>query len=242
MFLNQLEQDNQKELFLSLATLVMMASGSSTENIEEDADDDSLKEFNRIKASLSSQDVLLKHLFGNIQAAEAQMVKEYMQELNYKYWVYNRCAIGCTAYDLDSILANSFDDDFDDDDQVDLVNLLKVYSTQVMTENVTFEEKESDKNLPYLLRSGMRLYVLKHAASAIIKGNTEDFSTKERKIILTELIGAGFSSGHFEEEEKELVQFIGTELDLDDEYFDEITEAMEKVFIANRELTELINE
>lgn len=274
MFLNQLVEDSKKELFLSLATLVMMASDSSNRNVEEDAKDDTLKVFSKIKTSLSSQDVLLKRLFDNIQATEAQMLKEYMQELNHKYWVSDGCAIGCTTKNLENNVSNLTGDSvnihtaaiglpsalmlgtlgllqgkkvreeglFAEGDKVYLLNLLKVYSTQVMTETFTFEEKESDKNLPYLLRSGMRLYVLKNVASVIIKGNTEAFSTKERKIILTELIGAGFSSGHFEEEEKELVQFIGSELGLDEEYFDEITEAMEKVFIANRELTELVYE
>lgn len=283
MFLNQLEQDSKKELFLFLATLVMMASGSYSENLKEDTNDETMKEFNEIKDKLSSQDILLKHLFDNIQATEAQMLKGYMQELNHKYWVRYGCSVEYTtiknlkhddnqeqsvskAAILGGIagpvmalgiasgvmgmlgknrnLEDTIPVDIEDITitRIDLVDVLRNYSTQVMTESILFEEKESDKNLPYLLRSGIRLYVLKNAASVVIKGNPESLSIKERKIILTELIGAGFSSGHFEEEEKELVKFIGSELGLDNEYFDEITEVMEKVFHANRELTELVNE
>ncbi|NEN75011.1 hypothetical protein F9B74_01530 [Pelistega sp. NLN82] len=70
----------------------------------------------------------------------------------------------------------------------------------------------------------------------------EKLSEREKKIILTELIGAGFSSGHFDEEEKVLVKFIAAELGLDEESFEELTEAMEKFFIANKELSDLVFE
>ena len=69
-----------------------------------------------------------------------------------------------------------------------------------------------------------------------------DLSVREKKIVLFELIGAGFSSGAFEQAEKDLLKVICTALHVDEEYIDEFTDVMGKIFTANKEAAELINE
>lgn len=67
-------------------------------------------------------------------------------------------------------------------------------------------------------------------------------SEREKKIILCELIGAAYSSGAFEAEEKQLLESICQTLDIDSEYIEEFDDVVAKLFKANQELAELINE
>ena len=63
-------------------------------------------------------------------------------------------------------------------------------------------------------------------------------SEREKKIILCELIGAAYSSGA----EKQLLESICQTLDIDSEYIEEFDDVVAKLFKANQELAELINE
>lgn len=67
-------------------------------------------------------------------------------------------------------------------------------------------------------------------------------SEKEKKIFICELIGAAYSSGAFEEEEKQLIETICKALGAESEYIEEFDDAMAKLFKANKELADLINE
>lgn len=67
-------------------------------------------------------------------------------------------------------------------------------------------------------------------------------SEKEKKIFICELIGAAYSSGAFEEEEKQLIESICKALGAESEYIEEFDGAMAKLFKANKELADLINE
>ncbi|NEN75012.1 hypothetical protein F9B74_01535 [Pelistega sp. NLN82] len=156
MFLNQLDTDPKKNLFLSLATLVMMVSGSSTHH---EGGSTSIEELEKIKESFSPQDTVLKQLFNNIQEKEGYMLKEYMQELNHHSWLREKAWI-------EGDYMEAFTDS--EDNHIGLIHLLKEAITKAMTEHITFEETESDKNLPYMLRSGVRLHILKNVASTII--------------------------------------------------------------------------
>lgn len=67
-------------------------------------------------------------------------------------------------------------------------------------------------------------------------------SEREKKIILCELIGAAYSSGAFETEEKQLINTICQVCSFDSEYIEEFDTVMSTLFKANKELAELINE
>ena len=67
-------------------------------------------------------------------------------------------------------------------------------------------------------------------------------SEREQKIILCELIGAAYSSGAFEIEEKQLINTICQVCSFDSEYIEEFDTIMSTLFKVNKELAELINE
>lgn len=67
-------------------------------------------------------------------------------------------------------------------------------------------------------------------------------SEREKKIILCELIGAAYSSGAFETEEKQLINTICRVCSFDSEYIEEFDTVMSTLFKVNKELAELINE
>ena len=67
-------------------------------------------------------------------------------------------------------------------------------------------------------------------------------SEREKKIILCELIGAAYSSGAFETEEKQLINTICQVCSFDSEYIEEFDTVMLTLFKVNKELAELINE
>ncbi len=68
------------------------------------------------------------------------------------------------------------------------------------------------------------------------------FESKEKKIILFELIGAGYSSGHFGDEERSLLLYICELLRIESEYIEEFLEVSERLFTINKDLAILINE
>lgn len=225
MFVEQLTQEDKKSFFLSLAVLVMMVSGE-VENLGGTLTESNLQDIEEIKNKLSFQDVFLKQLLNNIQQEELYMLKAYMRKLDLQDWLEPyRGRNGRTHL---RIMRDSKDS---------LIEILQKYSFNAMSETTA-----SDRNSPYKLQSDIGLYILKNVSSDIIQQKNIELSRKESKMILTELISIGFNRGSFDDEEKALVRFIGRELGLDDESFDEIAEIIEKIFFANRELTELINE
>ncbi|WP_416192416.1 hypothetical protein [Neisseria sp. CCUG12390] len=67
-------------------------------------------------------------------------------------------------------------------------------------------------------------------------------SEREKKIFICELVGAGYSSGNFEAEEEQLIETVCTVLSIDHEYIEEFADVMQKLFKANKELADLVNE
>ncbi|QEY24611.1 hypothetical protein D0T90_09150 [Neisseria animalis] len=70
----------------------------------------------------------------------------------------------------------------------------------------------------------------------------DDLTERDKKIIVFELIGAGFSSGAFEDSERKLLEHICQLLKVDSEYIEEFTEVMGRLAAVNKEVADLINE
>ena len=89
--------------------------------------------------------------------------------------------------------------------------------------------------------------ILERAADILIKTKSDfdhmsPYTEREKKIMLFELIGSGFASGHFEDQEKSLLTKICVLMDIEKEYIDEFTDVTTRLFVVNKELAELINE
>ena len=91
----------------------------------------------------------------------------------------------------------------------------------------------------------MKQEILKRTVKELVavkQETIERFESKEKKIILFELIGAGYSSGHFGDDEKSLLIYICELLKIENEYIEEFFEVSERLFAINKDLTILINE
>ena len=100
--------------------------------------------------------------------------------------------------------------------------------------------RASMASLPQIIQE-----ILKKSVKTIFEHKKEmglTLSVREQKIILCELIGAAYSSGAFEAEEKQLINTICQVCSFDSEYIEEFNTIMSTLFKINKDLAELINE
>ena len=254
MFLNQLSTPLQKALLLELVMLVMMAS-------HDDDASEKMAEYN--------SDAVLSKFLASISTQEMDMLGEYQKECfsedgcnfvqesfestylsfgnahygnfsgkKYKYtkgesfpplWLVLKKSINqiLKQYSDDAtikqeviqyLLANGED--------ILKLNPQKVQSCMASLPKIKKEILQCTVQVAFELKQAMGLTL----------------SEREKKIILCELIGAAYSSGAFEAEEKQLLESICQTLDIDSEYIEEFDDVMAKLFKVNQELAELINE
>lgn len=113
-----------------------------------------------------------------------------------------------------------------------------------MISNNFLNSEEAVEDL-VLTMSIVKIYILKRTAGELIsirQKSTGYLNSKEKKIILFELIGAGYSSGVFEDSEKSLLLYICNLLEIENDYIDEFVEVSESLFTINKNLATLINE
>ncbi len=232
MFLSQLNDTQKDKLFLELATLVMIATGSQHE--ESHADTNHSRDVRTIlnfKNELSAaHNSYLKQLLNNIHSSEAIMLTEYAKELD---------------FDIDDIFTHR---DFHvspwrlSNKQFSLIfNFIEAALGKTLMAP-PLPPTDGEEDTPYLTRSSVRLNILKITATELIQEKELSLTEKDKKIIITELLGAAFSSGDIETEELELIHHICLSLDLDGESLEELYEALANLYQANKTLTDLINE
>lgn len=246
MFLKDLNEELQKTLFLELAALIMMAEGDETTTSQK------IKEID-----LDNKSYIF---FQNIDEHEVNALTEYATELGkfnfdglFSVKSVRPSGFGGSSfgsanrnyeYDLRSILekqANLALEEYSQLEEFKKEVMLSIISSgeDVLNINPAMTERFM-LNVPIV-----RKEILKRTAKELIsikQKNIENFESKEKKIILFELIGAGYSSGHFGDDEKSLLLYICESLNIENEYVEEFLEVSEKLFTINKELTILINE
>ena len=258
MFLNQLSTPLQKALFLELALLVMMAShdDDASEQMAEYNSDAVLSKF---LASISTKEAEMleeyqKECFSEdgcnfVQESFESTYLSFGTDMLYahygnfsgKKYKYTK---GESFPPLWLVLKKSIN------------QILKQYSDDATIKQEVIQyllaNSEDILNLnPQKIQSCMaslpkiKQEILQRSVQAALKPKQEmglTLSEREKKIILCELIGAAYSSGAFEAEEKQLLESICQTLDIDSEYIEEFDDVMAKLFKVNQELAELINE
>lgn len=243
MFLSQLNNTRKGKLFLELATLVMMASVNSHHE-EAESSDYNVRRILSLKNELDANHSYIAQLLNNIHSTEAQILIEYAKELDFS-----------SGFDGLGSIFDKENLNTDDNHQKFSLYIGKI-KRQRFSNIFHFIEvalgktlmsppiaaTEDEENTPYLLRSSVKLHILKIAASELIQEKELSLTEKDKKIIITELLGAAFSSGDIETEELELIHHICLSLDLDGESLEELYEALANLYQANKTLTDLINE
>lgn len=252
MFLKELKEAVQKKLFLELAALIMMAEGNEATTCQKAKD---------IKLDKKSYAFLQ-----NIDENEINVLNAYLEELGIadinglfsESHIINKRSFG----HYESLFANAIAGNVNYSFQ--LINVLKEKIDSTLHEYSQLEDfkKEVILNIfssgeevlninpemieRFMLKNSIiKQEVLRRTAKELITIRQESlgqFNIKEKKIILFELIGAGYSSGYFGDDEKSLLLFICESLDIENEYIEEFLEVSEKLFTINKELTILINE
>lgn len=249
MFLNQLSQPIQKVLFMEWALLMMM---SSDENEVPQNPNDETTPFS------------LNHaLLGNISEAEKAMLFEYKQSLfannendNFGLGFFIKKIQGNDSLLLE--LLGEHADAF----QTALNNTI-----QKVAEHYGSNPAVKQKVMEYLVANGEDIFtltpdkiqaamfrclpqitqlIIQQTAKQVFQEKQEQgelfLSINDKKIILCELVGAGFSSGSLDDAEKKLLQAICQILELDLAYLNEFIALMGAVFRVQKSLSDLINE
>lgn len=246
MFLMYLEKDEQKKLFMQLATVVMMAEGD-----------------------ISTASTLI--IDENISNADKDHTLTFWQSLSENELL----ALGSYALEcryIDASSSKRSDDKFGKKEILEdiistsgySIGLRKILSNQIVTaietnkDNQDFKKQVVDNFMAnngdlvnlngdimkseFLKLPQIKAEVLENTAQEIIESYDSKLDEKLKKIILFELIGAGFSDGYFDDSEKNLFHKICQWLDIDEEYVDEFLELATSFFTLTNDITDLINE
>ena len=252
MFLKELQEESQKTLFLELTALIMMAEGDK---------ETTSKQIKKVKLDNKSY-----AFFQNIDENEVKVLSEYAVELgevdlddlfskghtssngNFKSastaaLAHLNIAVN-TRYKLRSTLEDQANLVFDEYSQLEDFKkevMLSLISSGIDVLNINPKMIEG----AMLTTSILKQDILKRTAKELIsirKDALGNFNNKEKKIMLFELIGAGYSSGHFGDDEKALLIYICELLNIENEYIEEFLELSERLFAINKDLIILINE
>lgn len=272
MFLNDLSAPLQKALFLELATLMMMAAGDSNTSSKVTNSDLSntspslqalLQYINE-----SEKSMLLEYqneMFQSSSSLSRNRLSRYIDAPRFLEYIFGN-AVNSFKADLDtSHIEFNFEADLNTSETFPAFGKILEQAIKEILEKYAADAEIKQEVMQQLLADGedimsltppkiqaamirlplIREEILVRSVYWLITPKQTiglDMSTREKKIVLFELIGAGFSSGVFEQAEKDLLKVICTALHVDEEYIDEFTDVMGKIFTANKEAAELINE
>lgn len=243
MFLKDLKEDSQKMLFLDLAILIMMAEGNKETTSQHIKDID-----------FGAKGYIF---WQNIEEKEVNILIEYVEEIGAKedhtsgfynnygqQDILNQLSTSFGSFCLKNALEN----------QTNLVleeySKLEEFKKEVIQEIFLSGEDILNINSEMiqkfmLINPRVKQDILIRTADSVFKyrkDNLGNFNNKEKKIILFELIGAGYSSGYFGNDEKILFLNICELLEIESEYIEEFLDVSKQLFIINKELVDLINE
>lgn len=275
-----LEDDEQRKLFLQLATIVMMAEGDESttstfihekltdthgnnneegeyEN-DEDEDEEKNKETDKTLVfwqSLNESEITALGYY----AIECRYINNSSQKLNSdpsgKEEIFKQLIgeIGFSGGGLLSIFGS-----------IKSINFIEILSEKIETviennkDNQDLKKQVIDNFISndgdlinlngeimkseFLKLPQIKTEVLEKTAKEIIESSKAKLDEKVKKIILFELIGAGFSDGYFDDSEKNLFHKICQWLDIEEEYVDEFLELATSFFTLTNDITDLINE
>lgn len=255
MFLKDLKEESQKNLFLELTALIMMAEGD--------------KETTSTQIKKVKLDNKSSAFFQNIDENEIKVLSEYAVELGensldgllsldgynsnnpveesivFTSSILTRMAVATNSrYRLRPILEEQANLAFDEYSQLEDFKkeaMLTLISSGVDVLKINPQMVEE----AMLTTSILKQKILRRTANELISNKKDSlgkFESKEKKIILFELIGAGYSSGHFGDEERSLLLYICELLHIESEYIEEFLEVSERLFKINKDLLVLINE
>lgn len=263
MFLKNLKEKPKKTLFLELATLIMMAEGSqstTSEKIQElesksksyiffqNIDENEINVLNAYAEELEVENIDGLFLLNSTSTSAAAI-----SIMQYQKHVFEHLRI--SQNDIEANIKGS---------RFELMTVLEEKTALALNEYSQLEDfkKEVMSNIfssgedvlninPAMIERFMlnnpiiRQDILKRTVKELIaikQETIDDFESKEKKIILFELIGAGYSSGCFGDDEKALLIYICELLSIENEYIEEFLEVSERLFAINKDLAILINE
>ncbi|WP_072281110.1 hypothetical protein [Rappaport israeli] len=236
MFLKDLSSNEAKQLFGDLSLIVCMASG------DKETAADFVKEELQAKDKYFYNEDYYTQFYVAISQEEIDMYLLYRSELN------------SGSFDGDSY--NSFD--YDGNFLERIINRISEDTLEQYKDNpqikqqamqVLASEKEDLFNITpeliqhiILLLPEVRQQILTKSARELIKNKDRYLTTKDKKILLFELIGIGYSSGQFEQEERFIIEEICNLLTVDFQYINDFEDILQRMLPINLEAYQIINE
>lgn len=251
MFLKELKEIPQKVLFLELTTLIMMVEGdkaTTSRHIEKQKfDNNSYLFWQNIEEKEFT--VLTEYAF-EMELIDSSSSQSIIQNIIDQpitiadFYLSSFVNIADGRYKLEQILQQQIELVLEEFSYLE--NFRKEMMEKIISDGEDFFKLSPEKIQQFMLLADVvKQEILKRTAKELIflrKEYVDKLDSKKKKIILFELIGAGFSSGNFEEQEKKLLENICHFLDIDTEYMEEFLEVASRLLNVNKELVELINE
>lgn len=263
MFLKNLKEKPQKILFLELATLIMMAEGNqstTSERIKElesdiksylflqNIDENEINVLNAYAEELEIESIDgLFSLNPTSAAASAIAIMKFQPHILEQFKKSHHdieATIRSGRFELMTVLEEKTALALNEYSQ------LEDFKKEVMSNIFSSGEDVLNINPAMIERFMLNTPIIKQdilkrtvkELIAIRQETIDNFESKEKKIILFELIGAGYSSGFFGDDEKALLIYICELLSIENEYIEEFLQVSERLFAINKDLTILINE
>lgn len=271
MFLNQLTEPLHKALFRELAMLVMMAEGSRENSVFTAEEIEEMSILGLFMQNISEEETKVMYEYSKELALEEfdPELRAYDKDLDIKHGY--EADVDDDTLRLDDETIEKIEEALSDDEDIHSAYghfysylVILIYALNKILALRAQEESIREAAIKKLIVSGedilnpsplsmqkmilslpgIQQEVLELTAKYLIdtKRHYLNLSAREIKIILFELIGAGFSSGRLENEERQLIDKICGYLNADAEYIDEFIDVMGRIFVAHKEAAELINE
>lgn len=212
MFLQQLENSEQAELFVKLA-MVVMGSAEAHDQVFQ-LNQDEQRALEQYEAELENT------LNGYRYSFDKYELEKYFEE--------------CFENQANSLF-EKYKDNPDIKEQV-IANLTANNEDLLALSRTSIEQE-------FIKLPKIQIEFFNNIAQDIIEEyKASHFDEKIKKIIVFELIGAGFCDGNFDENEKHVFYKICQCLDVEEDYVDEFLQLAKSFFTLTKDITDLINE
>ncbi|EIN5953637.1 TerB family tellurite resistance protein [Vibrio cholerae] len=242
MFLNLLKQDEQKKLFMQLASILALSDGitSTTPEDYKEANDLNGILFHSFLIKSASNSETWKKMKGAIGDSEVYMLELFAAELG----LFSR-----TESNLSDWQNENFISEFE--------HYLKKAIKQVSRDpdakkKVMLSLAESDIDLTSIDQAAIEEEILKLdelranvfglVSKTFIDESKVSLSVSEKKAIVFELIGIAFADNDFSELELATVRDIAQSFEIDSETLDEMTQLVAELNRVSTEALDLIQE
>lgn len=252
MFLSAIQKNSEKNLFLKLAAIVSMAEG------EIGLEPSNVSEYHGLSASGLVASINPSLFHGMVERALEKNNSSEQFDMFLFISEDEKIALKKYSTELGETVATGEDRDVSFEDNIlenhdfrkRVASVSKLVTDFLSDDEETIKKvkalgKDDDnlsiaKVMPFV--NDIRLKILSKLIAEVMPKSAESISLKNRKIMLFELVGMGYSDGSFTGVEITVIDKICQLFELDNQTIKEFSEIISKIVEATNEAITIINE